>query len=414
MRRLIVRAVAVVSLLVGPTSALGASAQQNTLRHVFATNLNAAGGSNGAYVLDLSTGAPLYSYRATTGRLPASVEKLYTTSTALLRFGAGTRLQTAILGTGGLVHGVWRGNLYLRGGGDPTFGSSSFDSFAYGTGATLQQLVSRLVRSTGMKALSGRVLGDESYFDGLRGTAPYGYQAATDIGGPLSALEYDRGLADEQGTAFQTQPATFAAMQLVLALRAAGVHVPNGSYRAATTPAGAQRIAAVSSPTVADLIRMTNTPSDNLFAEMLLKGLGARFAHRGSSAAGASIVKTQLAKLGIHPGLEDGSGLSRRDSSSPIQIVRLLAQMAGNADFVRSLAVAGRTGTLAGRMVGTPADGRCHAKTGTLHDVSALAGLCLARNGHQLAFAILQNAIDPTAAHPLQDAMTAAVARYNG
>ena len=58
------------------------------------------------------------------------------------------------------------------------FGSGSFDSFAYGTGATMQRLVSRARPPTGITAVSGRVLGDESYFDGLRGTAPYGYQTA--------------------------------------------------------------------------------------------------------------------------------------------------------------------------------------------------------------------------------------------
>jgi D-alanyl-D-alanine carboxypeptidase/D-alanyl-D-alanine-endopeptidase (penicillin-binding protein 4) len=414
MRRLIPCAVAVASLLVGSTSALGASTQQSSLRHAFASDLNAAGGTNGAYVLDLNTSTPLYAYRATTGRLPASVEKLYTTSTALVRFGASARLQTRLLGTGGVVNGVWRGNLYLRGGGDPTFGSHSFDGYAYGTGATMQQLVSKLVRSTGMRSLSGHVIGDESYFDTLRGTAPYGYQVATDIGGPLSALAYDRGLADQQGTAFQTQPATFAAQQLVLALRGAGVHVPNGRYGPAHTPRGAHAVVAVSSPTMANLIQMTNAPSDNLFAEMLLKGLGARFGHRGSSAAGAAIVKAQLAGFGIHPALEDGSGLSRRDFSSPVQIVTLLSRMSTNPTFVRSLAVSGQTGTLADRMIGTPAAGRCHAKTGTLHDVSALAGYCLARDGHELAFAILQNSIDPNAAHPLQDAMATALARYDG
>jgi serine-type D-Ala-D-Ala carboxypeptidase/endopeptidase (penicillin-binding protein 4) len=412
MRRLIVCAVAVVTLLAGSANASGSP--QSALRHTFGTNLNAAGGANGAYVFDLTTGVPLYGYRQTTGRLPASVEKLYTTSTALLRFGARARLQTTILGTGSLVNGVWKGDLYLRGGGDPTFGSRSFDSFAYGTGATMQQLVSQLVHSLGIKALSGRVIGDESYFDGLRGTAPYGFQAATDIGGPLSALEYDRGLANEQGTAFQSQPATFGGQQLVLALRAAGVHVRGGSYRAGRTPRAALRLASISSPTIANLIRMTNTPSDNLFAEMLLKGIGARFAHRGSSAGGVSVVKAQLALFGIRPSLEDGSGLSRRDFSSPVQIATLLRKMAGNADFIRSLAVAGQTGTLSARMIGAPADGHCHAKTGTLHDVSALAGYCFARDGHELAFAILQNSIDPTAAHPLQDAMANAVASYNG
>jgi D-alanyl-D-alanine carboxypeptidase/D-alanyl-D-alanine-endopeptidase (penicillin-binding protein 4) len=88
--------------------------------------------------------------------------------------------------------------------------------------------------------------------------------------------------------------------------------------------------------------------------------------------------------------------------------------MASNTYFTNALALAGQTGTLASRMRGTAADGRCRAKTGTLRDASALAGYCLARNGHTLAFAILQNSIDPTAAHPVQDAMAIALARYNG
>src|SRR5581483_6729102 len=177
---------------------------------------------------------------------------------------------------------------------------------------------------------------------------------------------------------------------------------------------GALSLASVSSPPMATLIRMTNQPSDNLFAELLLKGLGARFGSSGSSAAGASVVKAQVAQFGIHPRLNDGSGLSRQDITSPIQVVALLRAMARDADFVRSLPVAARSGTLADRMGGTAAAGHCEAKTGTLHDVSALAGYCHARDGHTLAFSILQNQVDPNAAHPLQDRMAVAVASYNG
>ena len=163
------------------------------------------------------------------------------------------------------------------------------------------------------------------------------------------------------------------------------------------------------------LIALTNAPSDNYFAEMLLKGLGARFGTGGSSAAGAAVVKsTVAAAFGIHPALEDGSGLSRNDATSPRDVVAALTHLATNGDFVHSLAIAGRTGTLSARMQGTPADGRCEAKTGTLHDVSNLAGYCRAADGHTLVFAFLMNSVDPTAAHGLQDAMTIAVARYDG
>jgi D-alanyl-D-alanine carboxypeptidase/D-alanyl-D-alanine-endopeptidase (penicillin-binding protein 4) len=88
--------------------------------------------------------------------------------------------------------------------------------------------------------------------------------------------------------------------------------------------------------------------------------------------------------------------------------------MAGNRAFTQSLAVAGETGTLAEEMQGTPAQGRCRGKTGTLHDVSNLVGYCQARDGHTLAFAFLMNSINPDFAHPIQNQMAIALARYNG
>ncbi len=165
---------------------------------------------------------------------------------------------------------------------------------------------------------------------------------------------------------------------------------------------------------MAALIRLTNQPSDNYFAEMLLKGLGARFGGAGSTSAGAAVVRAQAASLGLHPSVTDGSGLSRADRSSPSQVVSLLRRLSTDATFTGSLAVAGRSGTLARRMRGTSADGRCRGKTGTLHDVSNLVGYCRTANGHVLVFAWLMNGIDPTYAHGLQDRMTVALARYRG
>jgi D-alanyl-D-alanine carboxypeptidase/D-alanyl-D-alanine-endopeptidase (penicillin-binding protein 4) len=65
-------------------------------------------------------------------------------------------------------------------------------------------------------------------------------------------------------------------------------------------------------------------------------------------------------------------------------------------------------------MVGTSAQGRCRGKTGTLANVSALSGYCQARDGHTLAFSILQDYVNPYTEHPLQDAMAEALVRYNG
>jgi D-alanyl-D-alanine carboxypeptidase/D-alanyl-D-alanine-endopeptidase (penicillin-binding protein 4) len=394
----------------------GASAARASLRRALAINLQASGPNSGAYVVDLSTGQPLFSASARVGRLPASVEKVYTTSTALLLWGPAQRFRTEVLGEGQLTAGgAWNGTLYVHGGGDPSFGQAAFDHSWYGGGATMQRLVADLIATTGITSLNGAVVGDESYFDSLRGTAPYGYNASTEIEGELSALAYDRGFSDVSGATVQADPPLVAAQQFVLALRAAGVKVHQGTPTSAgAAPAGLPMVASVDSPSLATLIDLTNTPSDNFFAEMLLKGLGASFGGAGTSAAGAAVVRSEMAKFGAHPKVVDGSGLSRRDITSPVQVVTVLEHMASNPDFVQSLAVAGRTGTLQHRMAGTAAAGRCDAKTGTLLDASTLAGYCTARDGHTLAFAFMMNQVDPASVHPLQDAMAAALARYNG
>ena len=82
--------------------------------------------------------------------------------------------------------------------------------------------------------------------------------------------------------------------------------------------------------------------------------------------------------------------------------------------FERSLAIAGRTGTLASRMRGTRAAGNCRAKTGTLNDVSALAGICRSASGHTIAFALLMNSISPSRGRVLQDSIVRSLARYDG
>ena len=163
------------------------------------------------------------------------------------------------------------------------------------------------------------------------------------------------------------------------------------------------------------LIELTNTPSDNFFAETLIKDLGARFGRGGTTADGVAVVEAHIAAaFGIHHRFNDGSGLSYDDRTSPSQVVRLLRAMAGNPFFTNSLAIAGRTGTLALEMHGTYAQGRCRGKTGTLHSVSNVVGYCHARDGDTLAYALLMNGVIPDAAHPIQDRMQVAIARFNG
>ncbi|HEV3055809.1 MAG TPA: D-alanyl-D-alanine carboxypeptidase/D-alanyl-D-alanine-endopeptidase [Solirubrobacteraceae bacterium] len=403
--------------MVSPAAANAAATPQRTLTRALNSGITAAGRSSGADVVDLTTGQQLYSYKSTVGRLPASVEKLYTTATALIRFGPDGTFQTRVYATGALDStGTWHGTLYLRGGGDPTFGARGFDRYYYGAGATMQRLVANLLRTTPIKALVGQIVGDEHYFDSVRGTVATSYAPSGFLEGLLSGLAYDRGFTNVTESTFQSRPALFAAQQFAAALRAAHVRIAKSTrISAGATPAGAASLTSVHSPRMATLLRLTNTPSDNFFAEMLIKDIGAQFGSGGTTAAGAAVVRAQVASsFGVDPRLDDGSGLSYNDSTSPQQVVTLLSKMHNNTVFYNSLAIAGETGTLANEMNGTVAEGRCHGKTGTLQAVSNLVGYCTARDGHTLAFAFLMNAIDPNSAHPIQDRMAVALANYDG
>jgi D-alanyl-D-alanine carboxypeptidase/D-alanyl-D-alanine-endopeptidase (penicillin-binding protein 4) len=378
-----------------PADALDATALRATLsREMLRGGFPLAG----AYVRDLDTGTALYAHKEDVARPPASIEKLYTTSTALLRFGPATRFHTQVVATGTLdSQGVWRGDLYLRGAGDPTLGQPQI--------VTLAQTIAA---QSGIHRVAGSILGDESVFDSLRGSSRTGYAVDRDIVGVLSGVAVARGFSRDGS------PPKEAARRLAKALRAAGVAV-DGKSGAGTAPAEAPEVAGIDSPPVGDLIRFTNVPSDNFDAEMLLKRLGASFGGAGTTQAGVGVVRSQLATFGVHPRIVDGSGLSRADRTTPRQVVRLLERMSGTevaTTFQASLPVVGRTGTMRRRMRGTVAQDRCQTKTGTLRAVSALAGYCQTTAGRNVAFAMLMSTPFITRAHRIQDRMTEAIATY--
>jgi serine-type D-Ala-D-Ala carboxypeptidase/endopeptidase (penicillin-binding protein 4) len=400
------------TLMPAAASAAGGLAElQSDMGHQLAL----AGPADGAYVYDLTAKQALFSERATTMRPPASVEKLYTATTALEQMGPSARLDTTVLGVGHLAAGgVWEGSLYLRGGGDPTFGTTSFIERHYGgVGANLSTLVSQLVHTDGIHSITGSVEGDESYFDSLRGEPSSDYAWDPFLEGTLSALAFNRGeTGSERGP---HAPAAFAARALWGALKARGVSI-HGSSGAASTPAGATQLAQVQSPTLTQLLGLMLPPSDNFFAETLVKDLGALYGGAGTTAAGAAVVsKTMAAVFGIHPHVVDGSGLSEADKTSPYQVADLLVGLAATpfgAVLRDSLAIAGHTGTLELRMRDTRASGNCEGKTGTLTGVSNLVGYCQAADGHTLAFAIFNDGIATEAAHTVQDNMVITAADY--
>lgn len=394
--RLLALATLVCLLVLAPAAT---AASLPALQAKLGREMSLAGAFSGAYVRDLDTGQAVFARKPDVPRVPASVEKLYTTSTSLLKLGPDATLPTVAVTAAPLdPGGVLRGDLVIRGGGDPTLDR-----------ARIAQLASSL-QAGGIARIAGSVLGDESRFDLLRGSYDTGGSYDRDIGGVLGALTVGRGFSTD------LKPGLGAAKSLVRALRGDGVEV-DGATSTATAPDGARQVAQVLSPAIRDLIAMTNVPSDNYYAETLLKDLGASFGGAGTTAAGAAVARAQLVTFGVHPRIVDGSGLSRANRTTPRQVVRLLERMHGQEvglDFEASLPTAGRTGTLRRRMRGTPAQDDCRAKTGTLIGVSTLAGVCSTTGGNTLAFALMMNRANVGRAHGVQDRMTAAIAAYSG
>jgi D-alanyl-D-alanine carboxypeptidase len=172
------------------------------------------------------------------------------------------------------------------------------------------------------------------------------------------------------------------------------------------TAAAASRWGERIGPTLGAILR----PSDNARAEALAARLG-----DGSRSRGVRRAQRFAAGIGARVQLRDGSGLATGNRATPRQMVRFLVAMRhahGHRGWQRALPVAGRSGTLAGRMRGTAADGRCHAKTGTLFlhtNASTLSGYCRTRSARTVAFSVLM-AATPGNGRAVQDGVLARIA----
>jgi serine-type D-Ala-D-Ala carboxypeptidase/endopeptidase (penicillin-binding protein 4) len=411
MKRAAIALVALLALLLPATAgAAGNACQQMRQRLV-----TGGGSASGLFVIDAQSGKAVCARAAKRPRILASNTKLFTTSAALFRFGPEYRIVTELLSDGSInLNGVLQGSLYLRGAGDPALGAPGFyDRYGGGVGTNLLALVGQL-RAAGVRRVTGRLYADDSVFDRLRGVADSGYATSPYIG-PLSGLSFDYGYRGSIGEGFAADPARLAASKLAAALRSAGIAI-SGQVARAVTPAGVESLADVRSPTMSRLVEATDVYSNNFFAEMLAKLLGAHFGGSGTTAAGTAVVERFARGHGSGVQAVDGSGLTRGNRASPAQVVGLLQSMQRSPvgdEFIQDLALAGHEGTVADRMHGTAADGRCRTKTGTLTGVSALSGYCFNRDGRTMVFSILMNGVaNLDLAHYEQDKIAAAVASY--
>jgi serine-type D-Ala-D-Ala carboxypeptidase/endopeptidase (penicillin-binding protein 4) len=389
--------VAAVALACAVPAAAAASIQSSLERALSVPHVSL--GATGAVAIDLSTGQTVYARNGALPLIPASNEKLAVTYAALTALGPGFTIETDVLGEGSQTGTTWQGDIVLKGYGDPTLSSSDLADLAH------------QIRADGITRITGRVLGDESWFDSRR--TAVGWKASFYIteSPPLSALIVDRG---RFGAYTSSDPALAAARLFRTALARAGVGVSGAAAHGAADDA-AQPLAAVDSPTLAAIVRGMDRVSDNFTAEMLVKELGAVQSGQGTTAAGVGVITGLLAAAGVPLAgvrLVDGSGLSLLDRLTPNALVTLLTTMWSDVEvrleLLSSLPVAGRSGTLHERMRSGPATGIVRAKTGTTANASALSGFV----GDRYVFSVLQNGfpVSLTWARIAQDRFAAVLA----
>ncbi len=318
----------------------------------------------GAVVYDLQTGHVVYALHSELPLHPASNEKLATTYAALAALGPSFRIETDVLGDGTQSGTTWRGDIVLKGYGDPTLSTTELWSLAH------------QVAHDGIRHVNGRVIGDESWFDTRRAGLGWKRKFYLHESPALSALIVNRGW-DRRA---ETQPALYAAQLFRRYLVDAGVTV-RGPAQTGVARDDATALGYVVSQPLASLVRFMDMWSDNFTAEMLLKQVGAVQRGAGTAAAGVAETRSVLTTAGVPLSkirFVDGSGLSLIDRWTAAGLADVLRQMWLDPDLRRyitsSLPVAGVSGTLLYRMRDSPAYGVVRAKTGTTDNCSSLSG----------------------------------------
>lgn len=432
------------------------------------------GGTWGVMAWAMESGRALFAVNAEEPLIPASNNKVFTAVWALDVLGAEHRFHTDLLITGPIEGGVLRGDVVIRGSGDPAFGYREFTRDPM----TPLRTMARQLAARGVRVVEGGVVGDPSAFDtvlvgpawpgdtgggssqyaprvsglpfqrnmiwveavagpagveirldppvsvvpvvssvrtgGGRGWAVrHPHQDTVHVRGAISGRgphRYGIGVAD---------PALLTADALRVALEEVGIQV-NRPTRLGLTPEGARGVHRhVSVPTGA-LIAKLNQASDNFFAEHLWKAaargaIGVGSYHRGGPASALHFRSRAGVPLGQLYQF-DGSGLSSYNRASANAMVRTLVYAHSapwSALFHQSMAVAGDPrGTLARMYRGTPAERNLHAKTGYIRSVRTLSGYVRAANGELIAFSFLFNGGNTGGARAAQEELGTLLAQW--
>lgn len=397
---------------------------------VYSTNLNKP-------IVKINSELPL---------IPASTNKLFTTSIALLSLGKNYEIKTEILtDDNNIEDGTIDGNIYLKGYGDPTFTSQNLFEMC------------KKIKEKNISTITGDIIVDDSFFEETvfrnewieeenisvplpaissmtidRNTIHLTVKGSTVVGkkaiiddiensyitiinktktqgrrvriSTKSIFENGKEKIIVSGTiplrrvtdvkVFLKNPSLFAGYLFEGFLNELGIKV-KGSIRIGKTKNSLTRLAVNKTPLL-ELIKPINKNSDNFYAEHLFLIIGANFAKgQGSAFDAARVIISYLKNIGIYEpdfSIVDGSGISRKNSASTGLLTNLLLQVYFNPnifnDFYNSLSIPQMDGTLSERFPMLFPPNRLRGKTGTLNGVTSLAGFVTAKSGDLLIFSI--------------------------
>ncbi|MFB2938619.1 D-alanyl-D-alanine carboxypeptidase/D-alanyl-D-alanine-endopeptidase [Aerosakkonemataceae cyanobacterium BLCC-F154] len=399
----------------------------------------------GILIETLSPSRHLYSRNAQQYFIPASNVKLFTTAAALLQLGSDFRIRTSVYGKDGILRLVGRG--------DPSLTDAQLRDLAqqlrrqgirqiqrlivqdgYFQGLTLHPTwewedvysdyaapVNSLILNQNVVELqlSPQKLGQPVKITWNDPFAAWQWQIENQTLTAASGVKNDfevNGILGKPSLQIRGQiaidsppevlslpvrdPGEHFLQHFKLALLQEGITVTQSQVTTSTEKVNEPELAFVESPPLFQMIADTNQPSNNLYAEALLRTLGVNNSsstNQNTATLGLNSIKNSLINLGVDGEsfvLADGSGLSRRNLVSPASVVQTLQAISQSpqAEIYRnSLPVAGVSGTLRNRFRETPAIGIIYAKTGTLTGVVTLSGYVDAPKYQRLIFSIMVN-----------------------
>ncbi|WP_246258839.1 D-alanyl-D-alanine carboxypeptidase/D-alanyl-D-alanine endopeptidase [Kroppenstedtia pulmonis] len=435
---------------------------------------------DGVVVQSVDTGKILYAKNPHTRMTPASNTKLFTAATALNTLGPQYRYKTSIYLTGPLQKGVVRGDIVIQGRGDPSMASKGSLQVQDGVIVEniARDLKDRGIRKVeGGIQVDSSAFSDDVYGKGWawddeseyyqpqitalsvnRGTVRFDYLPGKKEGDPIRLsltpkteyvkvldqvvtgpagskntlkIQRDRGKnvirltgslpLDFEGDYTRVpveQPHLYTGTVLKEAMEEEGIRFTSGKVKERRAETKLSPFASYQSEPLSEIVRYLNKVSDNFYAEMILKTVGLKVAGEGTAENGLDEIDRYMKKIGLpeYYDMKDGSGLTRYNLFTPLQLTSLLtAQSKAShfAAFYHSLPIAGVDGTLRNRMKETAAEGNLSGKTGSLTHVSSLAGYVRTKDGELLCFSIIMNGYTEKSERALQDQIGAALADFS-